>query len=118
VQPKAERRRHVRKYTEGRLPDDRAFVFRGSAGRLKLRAHNLLTFLDLADGVDDDTWLHHLKGREYSRWFREAIKDEELARSAEEAEAKHAKDPAAGRAAVRKAIEQRYTLPAEAHAGN
>jgi hydroxymethylpyrimidine pyrophosphatase-like HAD family hydrolase/energy-coupling factor transporter ATP-binding protein EcfA2 len=112
--PKAERRRHSRKYAEGRLPEQRSFVFRGPKGKLHLRAYNLMTFLELAEGVDDATWLHHLKGHEYSKWFREAIKDDELARDVEEAESKFAKDPAGSRAAVRKAVEQRYTLPAEA----
>jgi len=101
-----------RKYAEGRLPDERTFVFRGPRGKLHLRAYNLLTFLELAGGVDDATWLYHLKGGEYSKWIREAIKDEDLARDVAAAEAKYAKDAAAGREAVRKAIEQRYTLPA------
>lgn len=112
--PRAELRRHRRKYAEGRLPDDRAFVFRGPTGALRLRAHNLMSFLDLADGVDDATWLHHLKAGEYSKWVREAIKDGELAREVAAAEGMFAKDPAASRAAVRKAVEALYTLPAEA----
>lgn len=33
----------------------------------------------MADGVDDDTWLHHLEPHDYSRWVREAIKDGEVA---------------------------------------
>jgi hypothetical protein len=110
---KAERRRHSRKYAEGRLPEERSFVFRGPHGQLHLRAYNLMTFLELAQGVDDATWLHHLKGREYSKWFREAVKDDELAHDVEEIESKFAGDPAASRAAVRKAVEHRYTLPAE-----
>lgn len=109
---RAERRMQKRKYAEGRLPDERTFVFRGPKGKLNLRAYNLMTFLELAGGVDDETWLHHLTGGEYSKWFRDAIKDEELARDVAAAEAKYTKDPAAGREAVRKAVEQRYTLPA------
>jgi len=109
---RAERRMQKRKVAEGRLPDERTFVFRGPAGKLHLKAYNLMTFLELAGGVDDDTWLHHLKGGEYSKWFRDAIRDEDLARDVAEAEAKYTKDPAAGREAVRKAVEQRYTLPA------
>ena len=33
----------------------------------------------MADGVDDETWLHHLRAGDYSRWFREGIKDDALA---------------------------------------
>ena len=109
---RAERRMQKRKVAEGRLPDDRSFVFRGPRGKLNLKAYNLMTFLELAGGVDDDTWLHHLTGGEYSKWFRDAIKDEDLARDVAEAEAIYTKDPAAGREAVRKAVEQRYMLPA------
>ena len=77
-----ERRRHVRKYAEGELGPDRSFYFRGAAGKLNLRAHNLAVFLQLADGVDEETWLHHLRQGDYARWFRVCIKDDELAEEA------------------------------------
>jgi len=107
-----DRQMHKRKYADGRLPLDRTFVFRGPKGKLHLRAYNLMTFLELAGGVDDATWLHHLKGGEYSKWFRDAIRDEDLAREVAETEARYTKDASSGREAVRKAVEQRYTLPA------
>jgi HAD superfamily hydrolase (TIGR01484 family) len=72
-------RRHVRKYTEGELPPERSFFFRGPAGALNLRAANLVRFAELAEGVDEATWAHHLAGREYSVWVRQMIKDPELA---------------------------------------
>jgi hypothetical protein len=104
--------RDRRKVAEGRLPDDRVFVFRGPDGKLKLRAYNLRVFLELADGVDDDTWFHHLKGKEYSKWFRDAIKDDDLARDAAVVESKFANNAEAGREAMREVIQQRYSLPA------
>jgi hypothetical protein len=91
-------------------------VFHGPTGKLNLRAYNLMTFLELAGGVDDDTWLHHLKRGEYSKWFRDAIRDEDLAREVAEAETRYGNDAAVGREAVRKAVEQRYSLPAIAPA--
>src|SRR5262249_50100885 len=78
---KAERRRHRRSYAEGELPDDRSFYFRGPESRLRLRAHNLMMFLQLAEGVDDDTWLFHLRNGDYSRWFEDVIKDPDLAKA-------------------------------------
>jgi hypothetical protein len=36
-------------------------------------------FLQIADGVDDETWLYHLRLGDYSRWVRNAIKDDALA---------------------------------------
>jgi hydroxymethylpyrimidine pyrophosphatase-like HAD family hydrolase/energy-coupling factor transporter ATP-binding protein EcfA2 len=72
-------RRHVRKYTEGELPPERSFFFRGPAGALNLRAVNLARFVELAEGVDEATWAHHLAAGDYSAWLRQVIKDPELA---------------------------------------
>ncbi len=109
-----ERRRHTRKYAEGELPPDRSFYFRGPDGRLNLRAQNLLLFLQLADGVDDETWLHHLRAGDYSSWVRDNVKDEELAERIAEIERSLATHPLESRKAMRQAIEETYTLPATA----
>ena len=111
--PEGERRRHRRKYTEGELAPDRSFYFRGPAGRLKLRAQNLSLFNQIAEGLDDETWLFHLHQGDYSRWFREQIKDEELAREAAAIEKDEGLTPERSRAMMREAIEARYTAPAE-----
>ncbi|HLW25344.1 MAG TPA: HAD-IIB family hydrolase [Steroidobacteraceae bacterium] len=98
--------RHIRKYAEGRLGSDKSFHFRGSEGKLNLRAHNLATFLDLARGVDDATWLHHLKRGDYTRWFEKAIKDEELAAEVRPLESES--DPHASRERLIEAVTRRY----------
>ena len=108
--PRAERKRHHRKYVEGDL-DDHSFYFRGPEGKLNLRAQNLIVFLQMAEGVDDDTWLHHLRNGDIARWFHEAIKDEDLAASAARI-ARREEGAAESRALVREAIESRYTLAA------
>lgn len=69
----------------------------------------------MADGVDDDTWLHHLEAHDYSRWVREAIKDGELADELRRIGDHPARHPAATRRSVREAIERRYTKAASAH---
>ncbi len=71
---KTDRVRHSRKYAEAELTPDRSFYFRGPEGKLNLRAQNLVTFLQLMEGVDDETWLHHFHSGEISAWFRENIK--------------------------------------------
>lgn len=109
-----ERRRHVRKYIEGELPPDRSFYFRGPQGKLNLRAQNLLLFLQIGDGVDDATWLHHLHKGDYSNWLRERIKDDHLADEVKEIEQQGDLSPAKSRERVRQAIERYYTLPASA----
>jgi len=109
--PPAEKsERHTRKYAEGELGEDKSFYFRGASGALNLRAQNLMIFVQMADGVDDETWMHHLKARDYSRWMSEAIKDEEL--SAEARQAGELDDPVESRRRLREAIERRYTAPA------
>ena len=77
--PRQARTRHTQKYAEGDLGEDNSFYFRGPRGALNLRAQNLMLFLQIAEGVDDATWAHHLRRRDYSSWFREIIKDSELA---------------------------------------
>jgi HAD superfamily hydrolase (TIGR01484 family) len=109
-----ERRRHTRKYAEGELPPERSFYFRGPQNKLKLRAHNLILFLQMADGVDEDTWTHHLKRGDYSDWIRNAIKDDALADQIHAFEQDDALPAEASLRAIREAIEQRYTLPATA----
>ena len=111
--PEGERRRHRRKYTEGELGPDRSFYFRGPGARLNLRAQNLSFFNQIAEGLDDETWLFHLRQGDYSRWFREAIKDEELAREAEAIEKDEVLAPGESRGRIREVIEARYTAPAQ-----
>lgn len=109
---KIERRRHRRKYAEGYLGEERSFYFTGPH-KLKLRAQNLITFSQLANGVDDDTWLYHLKRHEYSKWFKEIIKDEALAEVARNVEDSENISTEEGKQRVLDAIEERYTLPVE-----
>ena len=80
--PRQEHNRHTRKYAEGRLGSDRSFYFRSPGNALNLRAHNLRMFLETAAGIGDRSWEHHRQAGDYSRWFREAIKNEQLAREA------------------------------------
>jgi hypothetical protein len=66
--PHQEHQRHTRKYAEGELGEDKSFYFRGPADALNLRAHNLMIFLQMADGVDDATWLHAAYAQALGRW--------------------------------------------------
>jgi hydroxymethylpyrimidine pyrophosphatase-like HAD family hydrolase len=112
--PSVEQRRHTRKYAVGQLPPDRSFYFRGPEGKLNLRAQNLLQFLEIAAGVDDDTWTFHFRRADYSRWFRDIIKDSELAGAAAAVERDRFLSRDDALAALRSAVESRYTLPADA----
>jgi HAD superfamily hydrolase (TIGR01484 family) len=104
------RRRHRRKYAEGRLGEDVSFWFKGPEGKLNLRAHNLTLFVEMADGVDAATWEWHRQRGDYSRWLRDCVKDAELAEEVAQIE----ESPTAAseaRPQMRTAIERRYTAP-------
>jgi hypothetical protein len=110
--PRMERQRHRRKYAEGELPPERSFYFRGPDGKLNLRAQNLIMFRQIAAGVDDETWLHHLRQGDYSHWMETAIKDPSLAQIVHDVEGRPDLSAHDSRRRVADAIEARYTLPA------
>jgi HAD superfamily hydrolase (TIGR01484 family) len=105
-----ERIRHLRKYAEGNMLD-RSFYFSGPAQRHNLRAQNLAIFSQMADGIDEETWLYHLYRGDYSRWFRDAVKDPYLADHTERIEQRKDLRPGETRDLIRSFIEARYTLP-------
>jgi len=108
---KLDRKRHRRKYAQGELSPERSFYFRGPENKLHLRAQILMLFLQLADGVDDETWEYHRRRKDYSEWLRGSIKDEELAANVARIELQPTIDPVMGRLQIRKAIKRNYTLP-------
>jgi hydroxymethylpyrimidine pyrophosphatase-like HAD family hydrolase len=112
IAPTVDRHRHKRKYAAGDLGEDRSFFFRGPDGRLNLRAQNLEIFLQMAEGVDDATWLYHLRQNDVSGWFRNMIKDDELAAEALTVEGDVDMPPNESRTIIREAIQRRYTAPA------
>jgi HAD superfamily hydrolase (TIGR01484 family) len=111
--PKEKQKRHIRKYAEGELGEDKSFYFRGPEAALNLRAQNLSTFLQLAAGIDDKTWLHHLRAHDYSQWFRDGIKDDALASEAAAIEQDRSLTASDSRARIKDVVERRYTAPAK-----
>ena len=97
---------HLRKYAEGNL-GPQSFFFRGPGARMNLRAQNLTSFCELAVGVDDDTWLFHLRRGGYSAWMRGIIKDEDLAREVVAVEDASHLGSTESRRMVRDAIDRR-----------
>ena len=107
---KGDRVRHRRKYAEGNMRY-RSFYFRGPENRHNIKAHNLAIFSQIAEGIDEDTWLFHLRRRDYSTWFREAVKDPYLADQAARIELQSALNSKESRKLIRALIDARYTLP-------
>jgi hypothetical protein len=113
VEPaRAELRRHRRKYATGELGEDKSFYFRGAEGKLNLRAQNLKTFAQMAEGVDEDTWAHHLRQSDYSKWLRDAVKDAAVAEEVERVEKNRQLRPSESRTQILDAIRKHYTAPA------
>jgi len=110
VAPRHDRIRHRRKYAEGDMRYH-SFYFRGPDNRQNIKAQNLAIFSQIAEGIDEETWLFHLHRNDYSRWFRYAIKDRYLADQAERIEGRRNLQPAETRNLMRRLIESRYTLP-------
>jgi hypothetical protein len=107
--PRHEMQRHSRKYVEGELGEDKSFYFRGPNGALNQRAQNLVLFLQIAERVDDATWLHHLRAGDYSRWLRDSIKDNDLADEVANVERDAILTASESRQRIKEAIDRRYT---------
>jgi HAD superfamily hydrolase (TIGR01484 family) len=102
--------RHKKKYATGDMKD-RSFYFKGPGKKLNLKANNLMMFIQMAEGVDDDTWMYHLGKKEYSNWFRNAIHDDELADLTQQIEERET-DPHTSKEAILQLVKERYTAPA------
>jgi hydroxymethylpyrimidine pyrophosphatase-like HAD family hydrolase len=107
---RAERIRHHRKYAEGNLRWH-SFYFRGANGRHNLKAQNLAVFSQIAQGIDEESWMFHLRRGDYSRWFRHSIKDDYLADEAQRVERRPDLAAWQTRQMIRELISARYTLP-------
>jgi HAD superfamily hydrolase (TIGR01484 family) len=110
IPPKEDRIRHRRKYAEGNM-HYHSFYFRGPSNRHNLKAQNLATFSQIAEGIGDETWLFHLRRQDYSKWFRDAVKDSYLADQAARIEIQYSQNSKESRKLIRALIDARYTLP-------
>lgn len=112
--PKQQHKRHTRKYAVGDLSEEFCFYFRGPHGALNLKAQNLMIFLQIAEGIDDTTWMYHLQNNDYSKWFQTHIKDNRLAEAAAKIESDRSLTPAQSRQAISDIVKELYTAPASA----
>ena len=69
-------------------------------------------FAQLAEGIDAETWAHHLKNGDYSRWLRDVVKDWEIAEEVERIERDRTLTSAESRSRIIDAIRKHYTAPA------
>lgn len=105
--PKQLNKRHIKKYATGSM-DENSFYFTGPEKKLNLKAYNVVVFAELAEGVDDETWLYHLKQHDYSKWFRDKLHDDEIADLTQAIESDDP-DAATSKTEILKLIRSRYT---------
>lgn len=106
--PKSEAQRHRHSHFDGQMDPEYRFVFRGPEGKLQLSVQNLKIFMQNAEGLDDETWQYHLQRHDYSKWFRDVIKDEELADCTQAIESDATLSPQESRQAVFAQIRERF----------
>jgi hypothetical protein len=71
----------------------------------------LILFAQIADGVDDQTWAHYLMAGDYSNWFRDIIKDQDLSNVAAAIEEDRSLSAADSHKKISGVITERYTAP-------
>ncbi len=106
-----EHQRHMRKYAAGDIGRERSFYFTGPQNRLKIKCQNLFLFLQIAEGLDDDTWSFHLKRGDYSSWFRDVIRDCFLADEVQKVEKDVSLSAGSSRQRISDLIRSRYAPP-------
>ena len=79
---------------------------------MDLSIQNLNMFIQVAEGIDSETWQFHLKRGDYSKWFRSALKDPELADYIEAIERASDVPDMESRKRIKEAILQKYAAPA------
>jgi hypothetical protein len=62
-------------------------------------------------GKGNETWLFHLKRSDYSKWLRDAIKDQDVAGAVENIEQDEGLSAAESRCRVAHVIREKYTAP-------
>ncbi len=108
LSPQSDGQRHQHSYYEGEMDEEFQFVFRGPQAKLSLAIGNLKEFVKMGTGIDDETWNYHLKRHDYSNWFREVIKDAELADMIEDIERTQDLSPGQSRQLITDHIHDRF----------
>jgi hydroxymethylpyrimidine pyrophosphatase-like HAD family hydrolase len=108
ITPHTTAQRHVHSLYEGDMDDHLQFVFRGPQSQLCLSTPNLKQFISIASGVDDATWDFHKSAGDYSNWFRDVIKDTELAHEIRRVEQTPDLTPESSRKAILELIRERF----------
>jgi HAD superfamily hydrolase (TIGR01484 family) len=111
--PRQQHHRHKGKYAIGDVGDTHAFIFRDGSGRALGRARNLGDFLSLMNASRDADWDRHLRSGDFTAWFTDVIRDEELGRCAMVLAGDPRVSASESRALIGASICERYAIPAK-----
>ncbi len=111
IKPLQARKRHSRKYAVGSLNEQGSFYFRGPKKKMNLRVQNLMMFVQVAEGIDEETWMHHLRAGDFSTWFKKQLRDDEMAEEARAIEKDEGLSAAETRKGIIESVRRRYTAP-------
>jgi hypothetical protein len=103
--------RHRQKYVDFGVAPGREFVFTRNGCATGHRARTLSDLLATLPSVPDDVVMRHFKARDFHNWFEHAVGDRALREALACAENG---DAAAARAAIARAIRDRYLEPQSA----
>lgn len=95
-----------------------SFYFRDPTSRTTARARNVCEFVHLSRRLNDATWESHLRHNDYSAWFRDVIRDEELAQQTRKIEDDRQLVPSDSRAKISNMILSRYAEPVSSRSGS
>jgi hydroxymethylpyrimidine pyrophosphatase-like HAD family hydrolase len=101
---------HARKYTDWRLPEDKAFRFLHMNGGPPVVAHNVIEFHGAVRTVPLSSLRHHLVAGDFSRWAAGVLGDERLARGLRKLERATATGAAPDRGEILAHIEDEYLI--------
>lgn len=105
--------RHRAKYVDVGVPPGQDFVFTRDGGTAEQRARTLREFLHLVVCVSDDLFHRHLVRGDFHRWIEDVIGDRNLGSVIRDVEQS---DTGTARAAIVRAIRDRYVDPEEERA--
>ena len=108
--------RHLHKYEQALLPENRRFFFRDDKRATETVAANLAEFAALLTHVPEAVVRHHARGRDFSRWILDVFRDSHLAHEIRDIEKELASASVNGninslRNAIISAIEARFSPP-------
>jgi hypothetical protein len=102
---------HARKYSDYRLPEDKAFRFLDADSPVAV--HNIAEFYHAIQSITQGCLRHHLERGDFSRWVGDVLGDEQLAKGLKKIERTTPAGVSPNRAEILAHIDHHYLLQPE-----